>query len=428
MNIFDKAKSYIQKSKFKTVRIEPVQPLNGDREIDTDTVWFEDENIDKCIAATFELKIKHIHLQTSHIEFLKDPRLQHVKGIVIQYEVDNIELLYQFKELTHLGLPENIRIVFDFSNFPKLIYLGGSFPKKYINFNKLTNLKYTYLFDYRKKDLSDFSSCSNIQKLWIYSLNIENLNGLSGLSELIQIDLENCRKLISLDGIDSSNSKLQKLHLVNCKSLKNADSLKSLPNLIQLQLYNVLELDSLNFLYELPKLETLMLHPSKVGVKQNDYYPLIDTLVKINKLEILKGWKPLKSYLNKTFMIQEPIKNDTKSELELIKANLGILDWVGKVEAGLEQYSKNNCKKLEAIISNMISQLELIGSGNVTDKEEIIKNGVLEINCLNNSLNGCFIETGEREELCDIFDNIAEAAGLDLQAYEDGIASKWREW
>ena len=37
-------------------------------------------------------------------------------------------------------------------------------------------------------------------------------------------------------------------------------------------------------------------------------------------------------------------------------------------------------------------------------------------------------ETGEREELCDLIDNIADAVELNVQDYQDGIASRWREW
>lgn len=40
------------------------------------------------------------------------------------------------------------------------------------------------------------------------------------------------------------------------------------------------------------------------------------------------------------------------------------------------------------------------------------------------------IETGEREELCEMFNRIALAAGLDPANYADGEgpASLWREW
>jgi len=104
------------------------------------------------------------------------------------------------------------------------------------------------------------------------------------------------------------------------------------------------------------------------------------------------------------------------------------MTWVEKFEDGLDQYSKKNCQKAEAIILKMIRGLEQINSSDLTIKEAVIKEGVLELNEFNNSLGGNFIETGEREELCDLFDNIADAVGLDVQNYPDGIASKWREW
>ncbi|HEY4195382.1 MAG TPA: hypothetical protein VGM63_07595, partial [Mucilaginibacter sp.] len=154
---------------------------------------------------------------------------------------------------------------------------------------------------------------------------------------------------------------------------------------------------------------------------------LIDTLKRINKLDNLKGWKPLKSYLENTFIVKVS-PADNKTELEVIKDNLGLMTWVEKLEDGLGQYSKKNCQKAEAIILNMIKNLEQTSSNDLTIKEELIKDGVLELNKFNDSLGGSFIETGEREELCDLFDDIADAIGLDVHNYPDGIASKWREW
>jgi len=427
VDIFDKARSFFKNDDFKSVRIEKIKPFELEYEITTDTVWFEDHNIEECIKVTNKLALKNIHLQTTTIGFLNDPRLKNVTGITMQYEIANIEPIYIINKLTHLGLPENIRVEFDFSSFKDLIYLGGALPKKYINFNHLTNLKFTYLFNYRKKDFIDFSGCLNLQKLWIYSLNIENLNGLGNLSNLVQLDLENCRKLVSLDGIGSNNKMLKTIHLVNCKNLKNADNLRYLPSLTKLQLYQILELNSLEFLKDLPKLEALMIHPSKVGVKHQNYYPLIETLKRINRLDNLKGWKPLKNYLDKTFEIQTHIDSD-KSELELIKGNLGLISWVEKLKDGLQQYSKKNCKKAEEIILNMINQLEQTASLDLLAKEQLIRDCILDLNKFNDSLDGSFIETSEREELCSLFDNIADAVGLDLQNYTGGIADKWREW
>lgn len=427
MKIIDNLKSIFQQSNFNNVRIEKIKPFQVEYEIKTDTVWFENHNIEECINATQKLGIEHIHLQTNTIDFLIDPRLKNIKGITIQFEIQNINPLFNFNHLTHLGLPENVKIEFDFSRFENLIYLGGSFPKKYINFHQLKHLKFTYLFEYKKSDLIDFAACKDLRALWMYSAPIESLNGLGELSNLTQIDLENCRKLTSLNGISSRNINLHTVHLVNCTNLRKVDALTELPNLRKLQLYQIYELDSLSFLTSLSKLEKLMMHPSKVGVQNNDYYPLIEVLKKLNKLENLKGWKPLNDYLENKIII-EPTAKENKSKLELIKKNLDIMSWVEKSEDGLEQYTRKNCKKAETIILELIKQLENLVQGNLSKKKELIKNCVLELNKLNDSLDGCFIETGEREELCNLFDNIADAVGINIQDYRDGIASEWRDW
>jgi len=427
LKIIENLRSIFQQSNFNNVRIEKIKPFQIEYEIKTDTVWFENHNVEECINATQKLGIEHIHLQTNTIDFLNDPRLKKIKGITIQFEIQNIAPLFNFSNLTHLGLPENVKIEFDFSRFENLIYLGGSLPKKYINFHQLVNLKFTYLFGYKKSDLIDFAASKDLRKLWIYGASIESLYGLSELSALTQIDLENCRKLTSLNGIGSRNINLQAVHLVNCSKLKTADALTKLPNLRQLQLYQIHELDSLSFLTLLPKLEKLLMHPSKVGVRNNDYYPLIEVLKKLNNLGNLKGWKPLNDYLQNKINI-ESLAVGNKTELELISENLGIMRWVEKSEYGLEQYTHKNCKKAETIILDLTKQLERLGQNNLIKKELLIKNCVLALNNFNESLDGCFIETGEREELCNLFDNIAEAVGLNVQDYPDGIASEWREW
>jgi len=104
------------------------------------------------------------------------------------------------------------------------------------------------------------------------------------------------------------------------------------------------------------------------------------------------------------------------------------MTWIEKSEDGLKQYSKKNCKKAELLIINLIDRLEHINSDDLRFRENLIRDCVLELNAFNDSLDGSFIETEEREQLCDIFDNIADAVGLDVQSYPDGIASKWREW
>ncbi|MCB0538988.1 MAG: hypothetical protein KDE33_15860 [Bacteroidetes bacterium] len=116
------------------------------------------------------------------------------------------------------------------------------------------------------------------------------------------------------------------------------------------------------------------------------------------------------------------------TDLQLLLKNLPIKNWIEKHEDGLEQYTAENCERASNIISSLISELEKTPDLTEAKKVNLIKNAVLDFNKLNEELDYCFIETGEREELCDIFDNIAETVGIDTQKYNDGIASEWRDW
>ncbi|WP_339848724.1 hypothetical protein [uncultured Dokdonia sp.] len=427
MNIFNRAKSFFEKDNFDNVRIEKLTLNDKKYEQKTDTIWFEPHNIEQCIRATEKLKIEHIHLQTYTLEFLNDIRLKNVKGIYIQFEIDDLSPLMNYHQLTHLRISEDNNKVFDFSNFPNLIFLNGIGPKKYLNFEKLTKLKHAYMRDYRKKDFSEFSNCLDLKTLEIYSVSCENLNGLSELKKLEELKLEKCPELTSLNGIDKSNNSLKLLFLKNCKKLKDASSLSELPNITDLMISEVNELDTLQFLSSLKKIKNLYIKPLEVGVKKDDYYPLIEKLESMGKLEQLKKWKRLDDYLSKMVDIEQ-YQEEKISELEYILKHLSIKDWKEKFKDGLEQYNPKNCKKAEKIISNLICKLEINKDLKEVDKIELIRLSVLEFNKLNDSLDGCFIETGEREELCDIFDNIADSIGIDTQNYEDGIASEWRDW
>ncbi len=424
MRLFDKLFS---KNNFDNVRIEKLKPIDEKYERRTDTVWFEQHNIEQCIRATKKLNIEHIHLQTYTLDFLNDERLNGVKGIYIQFKIDDLSPLKKHKQLTHLRISEDNSETFDFSNFPNLIFLNGIGPKNYINFNKLTKLKYAYMRNYREKNFSEFSNCTNLKTLEIYSVSCENFIGISELKELEELKLEKCPKLVSLNGIDKSNINLKLIFLRNCKKLQDASDLSVLPNITDLMISEVNKLDSLHFLSSLSKIKNLYIRPFGVGVKKDDYYPLIEKLQSIGKLEQLKKWKRLDDYLNKKVDIEQN-QEEKISELQSILKHLSIKDWNEKYEDGLEQYNPKNCKNAEKIISKLISKLEENKDLKENDKVELIRLSVLEFNELNDSLDGCFIETGEREELCDIFDNIADSIGIDTQNYEDGIASEWRDW
>jgi hypothetical protein len=122
VSIFNIIKDAFGVNDFKNVRIEKITRNDKAIEINTDTVWFEEHNIEDCIKATEKLGIEHLHLQTHTIDFLADPRLKKVNGLRIQFQVTNIEPIFSLKHLTHLSLPDNIQIEFDFSRLKNLIF------------------------------------------------------------------------------------------------------------------------------------------------------------------------------------------------------------------------------------------------------------------------------------------------------------------
>lgn len=414
-------------NKNRHVRIEEIKPYQKGYEINTPTVWFSNSNIENCIQAVSKKKIQHIHLQTTSISFLNDDRLKNITGLTIQYEQKDLSPLMNLNQLTHLSLPEGVKGPFDFSLFPNLIYIGGQLPNNYINFETLKDLKYTHLYGYRKLDFSDFSNLHNLKKLQIYSANAQSLQGLSNLSNLRELILEKCPKLETTEGISKDNIKLETVRLDNCKRLRDLTSLGELTNLKKLMLFKINEIESFKFLNELQTLEELYVHPSDVRVMNSDFYPLVNKLKGLELLDHIGDWKPLQDYLENKVLITNTVK-EPQSELKQILKNLSLRNWTNKLQDGLEVYTKENCNKGIAIFSTLIDNLEKDEKMAENNKINLIKESIESFNQLNKELEYGFIETGEREELCEIFDNIADAVGINVQDYNDGIASEWREW
>ncbi len=99
-------------------------------------------------------------------------------------------------------------------------------------------------------------------------------------------------------------------------------------------------------------------------------------------------------------------------------------------EYEMEQYTEENCNAAKTIFDNLIDKLIALGeNGNETEKIALFEIAVLSLNELENKNEG-LIETGEREDLCELIDQITIACGLNPRNYADGegLADLWREW
>ena len=117
---------------------------------------------------------------------------------------------------------------------------------------------------------------------------------------------------------------------------------------------------------------------------------------------------------------------------QLLKAkdSYPFTNWRGYYEQGLTQYTEENCNRIKQFFDELIDSLIAIGpAASEGAKMELFKTAILKTNDLNDEIDG-LIETGEREDLCELTDKITVACGLDPARYGDGegLASEWREW
>ncbi len=117
--------------------------------------------------------------------------------------------------------------------------------------------------------------------------------------------------------------------------------------------------------------------------------------------------------------------------LHATKPNYPFANWRDAFNDGLEQYTEKNVDAAQQILDELIDNLIKLGEGaSEADKLKLFQDATLSFNELNEELDGELIETGEREDLCALIDEIGMAAGIDPSRYGagDGIASEWREW
>jgi len=96
----------------------------------------------------------------------------------------------------------------------------------------------------------------------------------------------------------------------------------------------------------------------------------------------------------------------------------------------MEVYSKENCDRVVQTFDRLIAELsELPDEASDEAKLKKFEIAIEELNTLSDEARG-MIETGEREDLCKLTNQIAKAAGMDPTKYGDGYgpATIWRDW
>lgn len=119
-----------------------------------------------------------------------------------------------------------------------------------------------------------------------------------------------------------------------------------------------------------------------------------------------------------------------KDQLEATKNYYPFENWRESYDDGLEQYTQENCDRSQEVFDTLIAGLIVLGEeAQEEDKVELFKIAVVSLNELNDEVDG-LIETGEREDLCELIDRITVAAYLNPKNYAHGggLADLWRDW
>lgn len=114
-------------------------------------------------------------------------------------------------------------------------------------------------------------------------------------------------------------------------------------------------------------------------------------------------------------------------KLSAVKAHYPFARWQ---ESGLDQYTPEACAACTEVFDRLIEKLGTLGEHAPEERKlECFREAIEALNAMNEE-DPSLIETGEREELCELCNVIAIAAGLDPEKYGDGEgpASEWRDW
>lgn len=111
--------------------------------------------------------------------------------------------------------------------------------------------------------------------------------------------------------------------------------------------------------------------------------------------------------------------------LQDVKNNKPTEEWRESLEEGDELFTEESIAESERVLDGFIDGLISLGdTGNEEEIMKLVEKAVTEFNALNEKYD-YYIETLEREDLCDFIMEAASLAGLET---DEDITEEWREW
>lgn len=121
-------------------------------------------------------------------------------------------------------------------------------------------------------------------------------------------------------------------------------------------------------------------------------------------------------------MKPEDLQEATGRKTALLK---GMVEYMRDPDHDKPPYEQLDVDALDAILTSFIDTTARLKSPDDAAIMNAVRDCVLKINALADRVEG-MIETGQREDLCELLQNFSIAAGL--RSVPDDVTEEWRTW
>ncbi|WHY61621.1 hypothetical protein QNH42_24140 [Cytobacillus firmus] len=364
--------------------------------------------INESVEYINEHSIKHVGVSdfdSPDVYFLNEcPGIEHLD--VFNSFIKDLSGIYSLRDLRILSINETTtKNVFKIGELKNLQEVYGQLPSKTAGLNELSKLTRAQLWSYKPKarNLTEFSGLKSLKELILTQSNIITLEGIQEIVSLQMLQLNYLRSLKDVSALRKVKAPLIDVEFESCKGVEDFSSIGELMHLEQLKLINCGDIPSIRFTENLPKLKAVI-------------FP--DTHVQDGDLSVCEN-------IEEVYYTKQKIKNrDPEKDMKLRDLALPTKEWETRMADGDDLFTKENIRAANKVLDSFMKNLTQ--DSGLTEKEikKYVKQVTLKLNKLNEKYD-YFIETLEREELCEY---IMEAAGIAGLEFDGDITEEWREW
>ncbi len=192
---------------------------------------------------------------------------------IFDFNITDIEPIHCLHNLKRLGVTTYCSTRIDFTAFPQLESCGLEWRSKATSLFECATLKELFVNRYSGKEIDPFTKLVNLESLAILNGRVENLHGLNSLTKLRSLRLANLKRLSSLAGIEGLVN-LVELDIHTRRAIGSVKEIGSLPGLKKLNINNDGDIESLEPLKNLNRLESVLFYES-TNIVDGDLSPLL---------------------------------------------------------------------------------------------------------------------------------------------------------